>query len=82
VVSILIVPLLGSSACAQEVRAVRDEPKTLLGHDQFGLRYFPDMPTCTISQKPLTFLMAVKCGSCGRNPNAGSRCASGAAVRK
>ena len=59
-VSILIVPLLGSSACAEGFRAVLGEPKILIAHDQFGLRYFPDMPTRAVSQKPLTFLMTVK----------------------
>ena len=44
---------------AQEVKAELGEPKVLLGHDQFGLKYFPDMPICPLSQKPLTFLMAV-----------------------
>lgn len=58
-ISLLIVFLLGASATSQEVRAVLGEPKVLLRHDQFGLRYFPDMPVCTISRKPLTFLMAV-----------------------
>jgi len=57
--SVLTVPLLCSTACAQEVLAELGEPKVLLGHNQFGLKYFPDMPVCTISQKPLTFLMAV-----------------------